>query len=365
MAENKVRFAQLSFWFGHAGGLCATAQRHPHAELVCVWDDNRERGMAAAERFGVAFVGELDEVLQREDIDAVGICSPTHLHAEHVVRAAEAGKHCLVEKPFTRTPAQADEVIRAAEANGVQVMPIYNLRFTPANEKMKEIVDSEALGPIYQVRRRHGHPLYGRFDYDPQRIMQDPAWPWVDSHGEGRRSLYHAGSHSVFWMLWMFGMPESVVALGAARVAGVPEEDNNVCVFRYDSGLLVTLHTSETETVAPLATEIYGFHGALVQVRGDGPSCTADFGDPATLMLYTEETGAWRPVPGISRRFQPEGSSPSGRFFDALAAGEEMPITMYDGKRCMQILAAAERADVEGRRVEIAECGMRKADKIV
>ena len=63
MAENKVRFAQLSFWFGHAGGLCATAQRHPHAELVCVWDDDRERGMAAAERFEVEFVGELDEVL--------------------------------------------------------------------------------------------------------------------------------------------------------------------------------------------------------------------------------------------------------------------------------------------------------------
>ena len=53
MTENKVRFAQLSFWFGHASGICAAAQRHPLAELVCVWDDDRERGLAAAEKFGV------------------------------------------------------------------------------------------------------------------------------------------------------------------------------------------------------------------------------------------------------------------------------------------------------------------------
>ena len=355
MTENKVRFAQLSFWFGHASGICATAQRHPRADLVCVWDDDRERGLAAAEKFGVEFVGDLDQVLQRQDIDAVGICSPTQQHAEHIVRAAEAGKHCLVEKPFVRTPAQADQVIRAAEASGVQVMPVYNLRFTPAHEKMKQIVDSGVLGPIYQVRRRHGHPLYGRYDYDPQRIVEDPACPWVDAHGEGRRSLYHAGSHAAFWMLWMFGMPECAVSLGAARVAGMPEEDNNVCVFRYESGMLVTLHTSETETVAPLATEIYGFRGALVQVRGDGPSTAADFGDVAALMLYEEETGEWRPVEGISRQFQPGGSHPAGRFFDALAAGEEMPISMYDGKRCAQILAAAELADLEKRQVAIAE----------
>ena len=355
MPDDKIGFAQLSFWFGHAGGLCANAKSHPHAELVCVWDDNPERGRAAAQRFGVEFIADLDQILAREDVHAVGICSPTHHHAEHAIRAAEAGKHCLVEKPFTRTVAQADQVIRAAEANSVQVMPIYNLQFTPAHERMKEIVDSGQLGPVYQVRRRHGHPLYGPLDYDPQQIMNGPDWPWVDADGEGRRSLYQAGSHAAFWMLWMFGMPESVVSLGAARVAGLPEEDNNVCVFRYDTGMLVTLHTSETETVAPLATEIYGFHGALVQVRGDGPSTTTDFGDVATLMMYTKETGEWRGVRGISRRFQPPGSSPAIRFFDALAAGEDVPISMYDGKRCMQILAAAELAGKEKREVAIGE----------
>ena len=355
MSDTKIRFAQLSFWFGHANGICANAKRHPNTELVCVWDEVPERGKAAAERFGTEFIPDLDTLLQRNDIDAVGICSPTQLHGEHIIRAAEAGKHCLVEKPFTRTPAQADEAIRVAEANNVQIMPVYNLRFTPAHEKMKEIVDSGDLGPIYQVRRRHGHAKYIAQDYDLQRIVKDEKDPWYDPDAEGRSSLYHAGSHSVFWMQWMFGMAESVVSLGGPRIQGLPVEDNNVCVFRYENGMLVTLHTSETETAAPLATEIYGFQGSLVQVRGDNPSSRADFGDPGALMRFTEKTNEWQTIPDMSRKFQPEGSSPSARFFDALSTGAEMPITMYDGKECVQLLAAAELAGKEKREVSLSE----------
>ncbi len=72
-------------------------------------------------------------------------------------------------------------------------------------------------------------------------------------------------------------------------------------------------------------------------------------------MLFKEETGQWQPISGISRTFQPEGSSPPARFFDALASGAEMPITMYDGRRCVQLLVAAERAGKEKRQVAISE----------
>lgn len=142
--------------------------------------------------------------------------------------------------------------------------------------------DEVALRSILSLRRWwHGHPLYGNDDYDSQRIMA----LWGDADGEGRRSLYHAGAHSVFWMLWMFGMPDSVVSLVAMRVAGLPVEDNNAAVFRYGTHMLVTLHTSETEMVAPLATEIYGLDGALVQVRGDHPKPLTGTG-PGAIYHY-------------------------------------------------------------------------------
>ena len=119
----------------------------------------------------------------------------------------------------------------------------------------------------------------------------------------------------------------------------------------------ITLHTSETETAAPLATEIYGFDGALVQVRGDGPSTFAEFGVPGALMHYKESTKKWQPIEGISEKFQPEGYNPNDRFFDALLKGEDMPVTMYDGRRSVQLLAAAELADRERRTVDLAEVG--------
>ena len=355
MPKDKIRFAQLSFWFSHANGICNAAKNHPSVELVGVWDANPDRGKAGASKFDVDFIADLDELLARDDIDAVGICSETQLHGEHIIKAAEAGKHVLVEKPFARTPAQADEAIAAAEKNNVKVMPVYNLRFSPAHERMKEAVDSDELGPIYHVRRRHGHDKYRAQDFDAQKVQDDPEDPWFDAESEGRHSLYHAGSHSVFWMLWMFGMPESVVSLGGSRVHGLPVEDNNVAVYRYADQMLVTLQTSETETRAPLATEIYGYEGSIIQVRGDNPSTKMDFGDTASLMLYKEGTDAWRPLTEYHRSFVPPESRPPDIFFDALYAGKEMPITMYDGRRCVQILAATELAGKEKRQVELSE----------
>lgn len=352
---DKVRFAQISFWFGHAYGMCAEAKKHPNAELVCVWDADEARGRAGAERYGVPYVADLDELLARDDIDAVGICSETQLHADHIMRAAAAGKHCVVEKPFTRTIEQADKAIAAAEAAGVHVMPVYTLRFSQANEKMKQIVDAGTLGPLYQVRRRHGQPKYRPYDYDAQRIMTDPKDPWIDADAEARNCLLHAASHAFYWMLWMFGMPESVVSLSATRVPGMPVDDQNVSVFQYADGPLVTLQSSQTENSAPLTTEIYGFEGALVQNRGDNPSTRSEFGNLGTLMMYLEEEGQWQTLPGLDRSFVPPDAQPPKHFFDALLAGGNMPVTMYDGRACVRLLTAAEMAQSQKRQVDLTE----------
>ena len=354
-AKKKIRFAQLSFWFGHAYGICNVAKINPLSELVCVWDENEERGKQAAKRFDVKYMKNLDELLARDDIDAVGIACPTQMHIELIEMAAKAGKHCFVEKPFTRTAQEAEMAVKAAETYGVQIMPVYNLRFTPAFEKMKEIVDSGKLGKLYQVRRRHGHDIYHQFDYDAQAIMNEPDWPWLDAHGEGRDALYHAGSHAVLWMLWMFGMPQSVSAVGSNIVKDLPVADNHVSVFRYDSGLLVTLHLSETETAAPLAAEIYGTEGALVQIRGDHPSTRVVCGTDQALMMYTREANEWQAIPGLSSEFQPNtrGSSAAWPFFEALAEGREVPVSVYDGRDCMMVLEAAEKSSHEKREIMI------------
>ena len=112
--RKRIRFAQLSFWFGHAYGICSAAKKNPLSELVCVWDEDEERGRQAAERVGVEFMRDLDELLERNDIDAVGITCPTQMHIDLIEMAAKAGKHCIVEKPFTRTVEEAERAVKAA-----------------------------------------------------------------------------------------------------------------------------------------------------------------------------------------------------------------------------------------------------------
>ena len=63
---DKIRFAQLSFWFSHGHSLASAAQSHAQAELACVWDEDTERGAAAAQKYGVPFIADLDELREKK-----------------------------------------------------------------------------------------------------------------------------------------------------------------------------------------------------------------------------------------------------------------------------------------------------------
>lgn len=141
----------------------------------------------------------------------------------------------------------------------------------------------------------------------------------------------------------------------SAFVWQVHDTDELVPRQRLPFGGLVTLQSSQTETAAPLATEIYGFEGAVVQTRGDGPSTQTEFAELGALMLYREQTKAWETIPDIDRAFNRPGANSPSKFFEALASDQPVPVSMHDGRRCVVLLEAAERAEAEKRQVEIAE----------
>lgn len=91
---------------------------------------------------------EYDECLRNPDVDAVYIAMPNHLHCEYSVRAAQAGKHVLCEKPMAVTVAECQQMIDAARSNHVRLMIAYRLHFEPANLKAIELAQSGALGDV-------------------------------------------------------------------------------------------------------------------------------------------------------------------------------------------------------------------------
>src|SRR5690606_15660994 len=94
---------------------------------------------------------EPDELFERSDVDAIILALPPQFHAELAIRAVENGKDILVEKPIALTVADAERAVKAAKANGRIFMTGHVLRFHPAFEKLKELIDDDELGEVKYV----------------------------------------------------------------------------------------------------------------------------------------------------------------------------------------------------------------------
>ena len=108
----------------HAKAIAATAD----ARLVCVCDVIEQKARALAEEYQAQYTTDLDEMLARDDIQTVCVCTPSGLHHVHALAAAEAGKHILCEKPMDITLQAIDEMIQAAEENKVKLAAVFQQR---------------------------------------------------------------------------------------------------------------------------------------------------------------------------------------------------------------------------------------------
>lgn len=134
-----------------------------NAVLVAVCDKDSARARSVGEKFGVDWCTEDQELLRRKDVDAVSICTPTITHNEVALKAIDAEKHVMVEKPIADTVEEAKGILRAAETRGVHVMTGFIERFNPGIQRMKALIDDGSLGEIVSAFARR----VGRW---PERI---------------------------------------------------------------------------------------------------------------------------------------------------------------------------------------------------
>jgi predicted dehydrogenase len=123
-----------------------------NAQLVATVDCELERARRAAETYGAGrATTDYDEVLADGKIDAVVLCLPHHLHAPFAIRAAEAGKHALVEKPMALNEEEAQEMVQAAARAGVQLSIGQSSRYIPSYWKARELLATDPIGRIINV----------------------------------------------------------------------------------------------------------------------------------------------------------------------------------------------------------------------
>lgn len=123
-----------------------------NARLVCLGTPSAERVRENAEQYGYEVVPSYEAVLERDDVQAVYNPLPNGLHAEWTIKALEAGKHVLCEKPLTVHPEETEALIQAQERTGKWLMEAFMYRFHPQMALAKQVLESGRIGPLRLIR---------------------------------------------------------------------------------------------------------------------------------------------------------------------------------------------------------------------
>ncbi len=346
---DKVGIGILSFAHGHAGAYCRIMSDFDDVNLVAAWDDNVERGRAAAKQYSLDFREDVEAVLTDPAIDAVIITMETNRHADFIERAAAAGKHILCQKPMATTLEDCDRIIKAVNESGVKFSMGYQMRHDPVNQKIKDLLDSGAVGKIAVVRRRHciNVLLNEGFINGPTRWHFDPE--------ANVGMFFDDASHAADWFYWMLGRPESVMAEIDSIVTDVSPDDNGVALYRFAGGVIGILFNGSTTVAGVNTTEIYGDAGTIVQDYGDAPSTAAPRPEDAVpLKMIRAGESEWTsfdlPIPASQAERLMNVPRP---FIDYVRGLTDEAVSAEDGKVCVEMLVAAYRSAREGRRIAL------------
>ena len=191
------------------------------ASLVGVFDSNQERGTAFADKHGIKAFASFEELLG--EVEAVDICLPTYLHKEFTLKAAQAKKHVLCEKPMALSVEDAEAMKAACEENNVRLMIAHCIRFWPEYAMLKQIALTGNLGELLSINMTR----YGEF----------PHWGsdnWLADESKAGGGALDMHIHDTDFALYLLGEPKEVFSRGTVDEKGV---SHIFSTFAYDKAV--------------------------------------------------------------------------------------------------------------------------------
>ncbi len=255
---SKLRFGIIGY--GVIGHIHAEAiATLPDAQLVAVVDTVPRPAQKLMEEFHVTHYGNLQEMLAREHLDIVDICTPSGQHGEHACQVMRAGVNVIVEKPLEITRAAIAEMLRVQQETGVKLAVISQHRFDPDTIKVHDLVEAQAFGRLVQ-----GLALVPW--WRSQAYYDSGAWrgTWkLDGGGV----LMNQSIHSIDLLQWLMGPVKSIFAYTDTLVHRMETEDVAVAVLRFANGALGTIAAT---------TGSYPGTGTRIELHGDKGSAVIE-----------------------------------------------------------------------------------------
>lgn len=246
-----VRFGILGAAGITPSALIAPAHANPDVELVAVAARNRGRAEEFAAEHGVAQVlDSYDDLLASPDVDAVYIPLPNSAHAEWTVRAARAGKHVLVEKPFASNAEEARRVVDAVAGLPVVVMEAFHYRHHPLIHRAEQLLAEGAIGDVVSAEAVFDIHL-------PDRTNIRYNW---DLAGGSTMDL---GCYSIHLLRTLLRSEPRVVSAEARRVDGGQIDEALTAHLEFPGGIRAVASSSLLEDAERQSGVITGTRGSI------------------------------------------------------------------------------------------------------
>lgn len=257
------------------------ANRLDSTEIVAVTGGSRAAKLASD--YGIVVEPSIEALVARDDIDAVVISTPHHLHVSEALAAAAAGKHALVEKPLATTLEDADRMVDAFKSRGMTLSVGYHQRFRDSNKKAKELIQCGAIGPVRCIQ------MTALFDIEAMRA--DPGfagrWGWWKDP-QSVAHLLNSGPHNLdLCRWWLDSELTSVSAQSGTFREENPNENTTMALLTFANGTIVSYWSS---SVLPSP----GFPGGEFRFRFMGDQGIIDHDPYSKLQLG--KAGEWQTV---------------------------------------------------------------------
>lgn len=200
---------------------------------------------------------DVDSLLKDKDVELVIINTPNYTHFEYAMQALSAGKHIVVEKPFTITAREGERLKRLAEKNNLVLTVYHNRRYDSDFRTIQKILKSKKLGEIVEAEFR-----FDRYRLKPGKKIHK------ETPGPGTGNLYDLGSHLIDQALVLFGWPKKIFA--DIDILGKESKvDNYFEIILFYEKLRVRLHSSYLVMDTLPETVLYGEKGSFIKAKGD------------------------------------------------------------------------------------------------
>ena len=297
----------------------------PGARLTAIAAATVAEAEPLARELGARVAPDAAALCTSDDVDLVVVASPTHLHAEHVIAAAKAGKSVFCEKPIARTVDDAHAMVRACAEAGIQLAIGHVVRHFPEYRRAKELLDAGALG----------RPAVATLTRGTLSVGAARGW-YLDATKSGGVVL-DLMLHDLDTVRWWFGEPSRVYG---KRLADGGALDYALATLRYDDRPIVQLEASWAEHA--------GFRTTF-EIRGDRGMLVHDSRAAAPFSVQSPAGGDAAVIPAPTLRETPYRRQLRD-LVERLASGEPPLVDGREGLRSLAlglaVIESAERGDV-------------------